>query len=89
MISGKFDKRFIPSLCIYGDNLNTDLLIVFAMRIQPPKCEVIKYGTADKMRRVCIFYILRTGKNISIIHAIHHTSMSVIIAIGALFLFST
>lgn len=35
-----------------------------------------------------LYFVMRTGKHISIIHAIHHTSMSVIIAIGAFFLFS-
>jgi len=35
-----------------------------------------------------LYFVMRTGKHISIIHAIHHTSISVIIAIGAFFLFS-
>jgi multidrug transporter EmrE-like cation transporter len=37
---------------------------------------------------IFLYFVMRTGKHISIIHAIHHTSMSVIIAIGAFFLFS-
>ena len=37
---------------------------------------------------IFLYYVMRTGKHISIIHAIHHTSMSVIIALGAFFIFS-
>ena len=37
---------------------------------------------------IFLYFVMRTGKHISIIHAIHHTSISVIIALGAFFLFS-
>ena len=37
---------------------------------------------------IFLYMVMRTGKHISIIHAIHHTSIAVVIAIGAYFLFS-
>ena len=37
---------------------------------------------------IFLYFVIRTGKHISIIHAIHHTSISVIIALGAFFIFS-
>jgi multidrug transporter EmrE-like cation transporter len=37
---------------------------------------------------IFLYFVMRTGKHISIIHAIHHTSISVFIAFGAFFLFS-
>ena len=30
LISGQFGKHFVYSICIYGDNLSTSILIVFA-----------------------------------------------------------
>ena len=37
---------------------------------------------------IFLYIVMRTGKHISIIHAIHHTSIAVVIALGAFFLFS-
>lgn len=37
---------------------------------------------------IFLYMVMRTGKHISIIHAIHHTSIAVVIAIGAFLLFS-
>lgn len=37
---------------------------------------------------IFLYFVMKTGKHISIIHAIHHTSMNIIIALGAYFLFS-
>ena len=37
---------------------------------------------------VFLYLVMRTGKHISVIHAIHHTSIAVILALGAFFLFS-
>ena len=37
---------------------------------------------------VFLYFVMRTGKHISVIHAIHHTSIAVILALGAFFLFS-
>ena len=37
---------------------------------------------------IFLYIVLRSGKHTSIIHAIHHTSIAVVIAIGAYFLFS-
>lgn len=37
---------------------------------------------------IFLYFVMRSGKHISIIHAIHHTSIAVILAIGAFFLFS-
>ena len=37
---------------------------------------------------VFLYFVMRTGKHISIIHAIHHTSIAIILSLGAFFLFS-
>jgi len=37
---------------------------------------------------IFLYFVMRTGKHISIIHAIHHTSIAIVIAIGSFFLFS-
>ena len=37
---------------------------------------------------IFLYMVMRTGKHIAIIHAIHHTSIAVVIALGAFFIFS-